>query len=53
MDLSPLRRAVEMGNAFACLSWQVWMKTRRKLFPWLNTAHHDRDGFFLLGRCLC
>ncbi len=54
-DLSLLRRAVEMGNAFACstLSEQVWEENGEEAFrlAQLGASHHERDGFDWLGRC--
>ncbi len=50
-----LRRASEMGNAFACstLSAEVWKENKREAFrlAQLAAAQHERDGFNLLGSC--
>ncbi len=42
-DLTLLRRAYEIGNAFACslLSREVWRETRRNVFFWLNFRLHS------------
>ena len=54
-DLSLLRRAAEMGNAFACsrLCWKVRFANKEEAFhlAHLATAHHERDGFYWLGFC--
>ncbi len=54
-DLSLLRRAAEMGNAFACsaLCEQVWRANKEEAFrlAQLAVARRDRDGFYLLGFC--
>ncbi len=50
-----LRRAAEMGNAFACssLCWQVWGENKEKAFylARFSAAQHERDGYFWLGFC--
>ncbi len=52
-DLSLLRFAVEMGNAFACstLCWQVWIANTEEAFRLarLAASQHERDGFYWLG----
>ncbi len=54
-DLSVLRRASEMGNAFACstLSFQVLKRNKEEAFRLAQVAasQHEPDGFYLLGRC--
>ncbi len=54
-DFSPLRRAAEMGNAFACsvFSGQVLGKNNEQAFrlAQLAATKHERDGFYLLGCC--
>ncbi len=52
-DLSLLRRAAEMGNAFACstLCYELWVENKEEAFrlAQLAAAHHERDGFRWLG----
>ena len=54
-DLTLLRRASEMGNAFACcmLSREVFGKNKEEVFrlAQLAAARFERDGFYWLGRC--
>ncbi len=54
-DLTLLRRASEMGNAFACstLSVEVWVQNKEEAFRFaqLAAAQHERDGFRELGFC--
>ena len=57
-DLTLLRRCSEMGNAFGCstLCWQfVWGENEDEdevfRFAQLASNQHERDGFYLLGRC--
>ncbi len=54
-DLPLLRRAAEMGNAFACssLSDHVWSENKEEVFRFaqLAAAQHERDGFRELGFC--
>ncbi len=54
-DLSLLRRAADMGNAFACstLCREVWSKNEGEAFRFaqISASQHERDGFYLLGRC--
>ncbi len=54
-DLSLLRRASEMGNAFACstLCDEVLEGSEDEAFrsAQLAATQHERDGFDLLGRC--
>ena len=54
-DLTLLRRASEMGNAFACsrLCNQVLYINKEEAFRLAQLAanQHERDGLFLLGRC--
>ena len=54
-DLPLLRRAYEMGNAFACsaLSVEVWVGNKEEAFRFaqLAAAQHERDGFRELGFC--
>ncbi len=56
-DLPLLRRAYEMGNAFACstLCVEVWGENNEEAFrlAQVAAAQHERDGFFMLGRCFC
>ncbi len=56
-DLTLLRRSSELGNAFACsmLFWEVWGENKEEAFrlAQLAVAQHERDGFFMLGRCFC
>ncbi len=53
-DLTLLRRAYEMGNAFACcmLSREVFVENKEEAFGLARLAanQHERDGFWLLGR---
>ncbi len=53
--LPMLRRAAEMGNAFACslLCEQLWGNEEEEAFrlAQLASSLHERDGFFWLGRC--
>ena len=51
-DLSLLRRASEMGNAFACstLCWDVNEEEAFRLAQFV-AAHRERDGFYILGSC--
>ncbi len=55
LDLTLLRRAVEMGNNFACslLCVQVWEENEEEAFRLarLSASRHERDGFYWLGRC--
>ncbi len=55
IDLSVLRRASEMGNAFACsiLSREVFGENKEEAFrsAQLAAAQHERDGFRWLGYC--
>ncbi len=58
LDYSMLRRASEAGNAFACstLCDQVFYgKEREEAFglAQLASTQLERDGFYLLGLCLC
>jgi hypothetical protein len=51
-DLTPLRRAAELGFAFA----QAWMAVRTEgeekfMLAQLAAAQGERDGLFWLGRC--
>ncbi len=50
-----LRRAAEMGNAFACstLCWQIQGENKEEAFrsAQLAASQHERDGFYWLGRC--
>ncbi len=52
-DLTFLRRASEMGNAFACsmLCEQVWDENEEEAFRLAqrSAALHERDGFYWLG----
>ncbi len=52
-DLPLLRRAAEMGNAFACsiLSREVFGENKEEAFrsAQLAAAQHERDGFHWLG----
>ncbi len=54
-DLSLLRRASEMGSAFACssLSRAVLCENKHEAFrlAQLAAAERERDGFYLLGLC--
>ncbi len=54
-DLTLLRRSAEMGNAFACstLCREVWGENHTEAFRLAQLAanQHERDGFYLLGRC--
>ncbi len=54
-DRTLLRRAYDMGNAFACSSLcdEVWGVNKEEAFhlAQLSALHHERDGFFLLGFC--
>ena len=54
-DCSLLRRAADMGYAFACstLSWKAWSKDKEKSFHLARqaTAQNERDGWFWLGSC--
>ncbi len=54
-DLTLLRRASEMGNAFACymLSREVFGENDEEAFrlAQLSAFHHERDGFYWLGYC--
>ncbi len=54
-DLTLLRRAAEMGNAFACstLGGKVWPESEEEAFrlAQFSVAHRECDGFFLLGFC--
>ncbi len=57
MELSPLRRASEMGNAYAYsnLSFFVWEENKEEAFRLARLAatQHERDGFYHLGDCFC
>ncbi len=52
-DLSRLRRAAEMGNAFACstLCRECWEESKEEAFrlAQLATSQHERDGFDWAG----
>ncbi len=52
-DLTLLRRAAGMGNAFACSSLreQVWGENKEEAFRLARAAasKHERDGFYWLG----
>ncbi len=54
-DLSLLRRAAEMGNAFACstLCWKALRASKEEAFRLarLAAAQHESDGFYSLGFC--
>ena len=54
-DLPLLRRAYEMGNAFACstLCVEVWGENNEEAFRLAQVAasQHEPDGFNWLGRC--
>ncbi len=54
-NLPWLRRAAEMGNAFACsiMSGDVWDENEEEAFRFaqLAAAQHERDGFRELGFC--
>ncbi len=54
-DLTLLRRAAGMGNAFACSSLcdEVWSENKVEAFRLARAAasQHERDGFYLLGLC--
>ncbi len=54
-DLTLLRRAAEMGNAFACSSLceEVWEESEGEAFRLAHfaAAQHERDGFFWLAGC--
>ena len=54
-DLFVLRRASQMGNAFACstLSAEVWGENKEEAFRLAQVAasQHERDGILWLGRC--
>ena len=54
-DLTLLRRAAEMGNAFACstLCGEVFGENVEESFrlAQLAASQHERDGFYWLGRC--
>ena len=54
-DCTLLRRAAEMGNAFACstLCEQVWFGNREEGFRLAQMAavQLERDGFSWIGRC--
>ncbi len=56
-DLSLLRRASEMGNAYACstLGWQISVRNKEEAFrlAQLSASKHERDGFFVLGHRFC
>ncbi len=53
--LALLRRSAEMGNAFACsrLCFRVLYSNKEEAFRLAQLAanQHERDGFYLLGRC--
>ncbi len=55
LDLTLLRRAYEMGNAFACsrLCFEVWRENKEEAFRLAQfaAAQHERDGFYFLGFC--
>ena len=55
LDLTLLRRAAEMGNAFACstLCFEVWAENKEEAFRLAQLAaiQHERDGFYLLNCC--
>ncbi len=52
VDLPLLRRASELGNAFACstLSWKIWSENKEEAFRLAQFAasKQERDGFSLL-----
>ncbi len=52
---SLLRRAYDMGNAFACcmLSREVFGENKEEAFrlAQLSALHHERDGFYWLSYC--
>ncbi len=54
-DLSLLRRASEMGNAFAISNLRriVWSENKKEAFrlAQLAAAQYERDGFYSLGFC--
>ncbi len=54
-DLSLLRRASEMGNAYASstLCWRVWSENKEEAFRLAQAAalEQDCDGFYSLGFC--
>ena len=54
-DLTLLRRASELKNAFACSKFcdQVWSENKEETFRFaqLAASQHERDGFYLLGFC--
>ncbi len=56
-DLTLLRRAAELGNAFACsvLCWKVREENKEEAFRLAQfaAAQHERDGFRWLGSFLC
>ncbi len=56
-DLTLLRRAAEMGNAFACstLCSRVWEENEEEAFRLAQfaAAQHERDGFYSFGFCFC
>ncbi len=55
-DLTLLRRSFEMGNAFACsrLCVEVAVENEKEAFrlAQIAAALRERDGFYLIGRCL-
>ncbi len=54
-DVSLLRRAAEMGNAFACSTSVQFLQLEKKEEAFYSAqcaaAQHERDGFFWLGKC--
>ncbi len=56
-DLTLLRRAAEMGNAFACSTlcgdalYQLRDKEESFRFAQFAASQHERDGSYWLGRC--
>ncbi len=55
LNLTLLRRASEMGNAYACstLCWRVYSENKEEAFRLgqLAASQHERDGFYFLGFC--
>ena len=54
-ELSSLRRAAEMGNAFACstLSVALMIEAEEEAFVWAqrSAAQKEREGYYWLGVC--
>ncbi len=53
-DLTLLRRSAELGNAFACSTYQLLCENEEEAFRLAQFAvsQHERDGFFPLAHCI-